>query len=93
MTLRESPYADAILDRFDAPFDFEFLNLVARVLQSMDDGLDAQDAIGSETIYDDDKWLALKRYCRPEDANWERACEAFAEDLEEIRRAYEEAAL
>lgn len=84
MALTNSKYKDIIGKHFDYTFDFDFLDVVADVLDRVDDFGDEEDifgAIDSTIIYYDDQWKIIRFYQTPSEANWENAYDDFQSDI------------
>lgn len=82
--LTNSPYKHIIAEHFEYSGDFDFLDLIARILDRVEDLHDSDDiyeTIESTLIYTDDEWLVLKHYCTPADANWYKALESLESDV------------
>lgn len=94
--LTRSPYKDKIGAHFDYSGDFEFLDVVAKIIERTidiyedqdDDSKDINeaiyDALDTALIYYSDQWKVLKHYLNPQDANWDEAIELFTNDLFEL---------
>lgn len=84
MALTNSKYKDLIGKHFDHTYDFDFLDVVANVLDRVDDFGDEEDifgAIDSAIIYYDDQWKIIHFYQTPSEANWENAYDDFQSDI------------
>ena len=82
--LNNTPYKKIILEHFNYSGDFDFLEVVADVIDRIDnfkDEDDIREAIDSALIYCADQWEVLQFYCNPQDANWNDALELFNEDI------------
>lgn len=91
--LTKSPYKDKIGEYFDHTLDFDFLDVVADVLESAIDNYDEQDDESkdvSEAVFDaedrvliyyNQQWTVLEHYLTPQEANWAEAIELFENDL------------
>ena len=89
--LSSSPYKGKIGDHFDYSTDFEFLDVVADILEravdnyegSDDDDLDNAvfEAIDEGLIYYSDQWKVLEHYMNPQEANWDEAVEMLNGDI------------
>ena len=85
--LTHSQYKDLIAKHFDYTWDFDFLDIVANILDGVDDLSDyeaIEEAIDSEIIMDADQWTVLKHYCTASDANWERAYDELSADIHNL---------
>lgn len=91
--ISDSPYKDAIAEHFDYTGDFDFLDIVANVIDRIDDIEELGDddiygevysSIDDELVYDDDQWRIMRFYQRPNDANFEEAINQLAEDCVKI---------
>lgn len=91
--ISDSAYKDVIAEHFDYTGDFDFLDIVANVIDRIDDIEELGDddvydevmsAIDDELIYDDDQWRIMRFYQTPGDANLDEAFEQLAEDCVEI---------
>ena len=84
----DSPYQDLIGEHFGYSGDFDFLDVVADVLDRIDDFSDDDDiysAVDDGLTYTDDQWKILKHYCdSPADADWDAAFESFLGDIREL---------
>ena len=83
-SLNTSPYRDAIAKYFDYSGDFDFLEIVANVLDRIDDMSNDEDiwqSIDDELIYTADQWKVLQHYCDVKDAKWDEAFESFSNDI------------
>ena len=89
----DSAYKDIIAEHFDYTGDFDFLDIVANVIDRIDDIEELGDddiydevlsAIDDELIYDDDQWRIMRFYQTPGDANLDEAFEQLTEDCVEI---------
>lgn len=86
MTLKESPLTlqQTIAKHFDYSFDFEFLDLVADTILTIEDLSNEDQVIESadrSTIYYKDQWTILHHYCTPTQANWDYAFDLFVNDM------------
>ena len=82
--LTDSPYKEIIGNYFDHTFNFEFLDIVANVIDRIDDYRseeDAYEAIDAELIYSDDQWTVMQFYQTPEQANFNDAMDSFTSDI------------
>ena len=84
--LQKSAYKQQIGEYFKYSMEWDFLDVVASVLDRID--FDAEDmdeeinrAIDDELIYTCDRWTILEYYQSPEDANWWNAVEEFTNDI------------
>lgn len=91
--ISDSAYKDVIAEHFDYTGDFDFLDIVANVIDRIDDIEELGDddiydevmsAIDDELIYDDDQWRIMRFYQRPNDANLNEAFEQLTNDCAEI---------
>lgn len=89
----DSPYKDIIAEHFDYTGDFDFLDIVANVIDRIDDIEELGDddindevysAIDDELIYYNDQWRIMMFYQTPGDANLDEAIDQLAEDCVEI---------
>lgn len=79
-----SEYKDIISKHFDNSWDFEFLDVVANILDRVDDFMDEEeiyDAVDSALIYTEDQWTVLKHYCSPDNADFNEALDELYSDL------------
>ena len=87
MKLYESAYKDIIANHFDHTFDFNFLDLVADLIDRIDeietcDAYEAvNEAIDEGLIYTADQWRVIEWYCTPDKANYLDAIESLTDDL------------
>lgn len=92
--ISDSSYKDTIAEYFDYTGDFDFLDIVANVIDRIDieelgdDGLDIRDEVYSNVddslIYYDDQWCVMKFYQTPNEANFDEAVEQLVDDCVEI---------
>lgn len=88
--LTTSTFKDVIGEYFDYSFDFEFLDIVADVLdridfeeKSLEDEI--EHAIDSALIYINDLWTIAKHYAStPEDLVWSDVLTEFTEDIHNL---------
>ena len=84
MSLQTNPHKNLIADHFNRTFDFEFLDVVSEAIGRIDDYSseeDIIDGIDSSLTTNYAKWQIVMWYCSPEDANYDRAYEAYSEDI------------
>lgn len=87
--LTKSIYKKDIGEYFEYSMDFEFLDVVAEVLERIDfDELNDDnicemvlDAIGDEVIYYNQQWTIIEHYQTPKDANFDEAMSEFDDDI------------
>lgn len=86
--LTKSIYKDQIGEHFNYSVDFEFLDLVANVLDRIefdcsDEEFDDEiwSAIDDELIYYSDQWTVIQHYQLPKDANFGEAMDEFSNDI------------
>lgn len=86
MKLTDSKYKNIIGEYFDYSMNWDFLDIVANVLERVD--LEAEEveesiyeAIDEELIYYDDQWTIMRFYQLPKDANLENALMEFQDDI------------
>ena len=83
--LTNSKYKSLIGKYFDYSYDFKFLDVVANVLDRVDDFSNEEDiyqAMDSELIYDEDLWTILKFYSSSaREVNYEKAMNDFSSDI------------
>lgn len=91
--ISDSPYKDIIAEHFDYTGDFDFLDIVANVIDRIDDieelGDDdiddeVRESIDDTLIYYDDQWRIMRFYQVPSEANLDEAFEQLAEDCVKI---------
>lgn len=91
--ISDSPYKDIIAEHFDYTGDFDFLDIVANVIDRIDDieelgdddiNVEVYSSIDDELIYDDDQWRIMRFYQRANEANLDEAIDQLAEDCVEI---------
>ena len=78
---------DIIARYFDYSIDYDFVDVVERVLNRIDDPTDSDDVLQSifdGLIYYSDQWKVLQYYCTPKEANWEDAFDEFTTDIYNI---------
>ena len=86
-SINNSQYKEAIAKYFDYSFDFAFLDIVARIIDRVEDFSDTEeiyDAMDSALIYDEDQWRVMMHYQRPNEADFGTACEYLQSDVEAI---------
>lgn len=83
--LTKSKYKNLIGEYFDYSMEYDFLDIVARILNRIDDFSNEEDvynSIDDELIYIQDQWEVLMFYCAsPADANWDNAYSYFVSDI------------
>lgn len=83
--LTKSPYKKLIGEYFDYTMDFDFLDIVANVLDRIDDFTSDEDiyqSVDDELIYTQDQWTILEFYCAsPAEADWDSAYSDFLGDI------------
>lgn len=86
MKVSESKYKNQIGEYFNYSMDWDFLDIVANVLERID--FDADDiyeeiysSIDEELIYISDQWTLIEHYCLPMDASLEQAFSDFQDDM------------
>ena len=82
----KSEHRDVIKKYFDYTPDFEFLDIVAEVLDRIDDYSNEDEiyeAVDSTLIYYAQQWEVFEHYCWSSiaDANWEEAYNEFVDDI------------
>lgn len=91
--ISDSPYKDVIAEHFDYTVDFDFLDIVANVIDRIDDieelgdddiNVEVYSSIDDELIYYADQWRIMRFYQTPGDANLDEAIDQLAEDCVEI---------
>lgn len=89
--LTDSKYKALIGEHFDHSFDFEFLDIVATILdridfdskEDLDDEIDV--AINDSLIYDEDQWTVAKFYVSsPADLDWDDVLNDLSNDIHEL---------
>lgn len=89
--LTDSKYKALIGEHFDHSFDFEFLDIVATILdridfdlkEDLDDEIDV--AISDSLIYDEDQWTVAKFYVSsPADLDWDDVLNDLSNDIHEL---------
>lgn len=85
-SLNNSKYKDIIGKYFDYSGDFEFLDIVADLIDRVDfDGEDVDEeiysAIDEGLIYDADQWKVMQHYQTASEANLDSAIEELTQDL------------
>lgn len=88
-SLTNSPYKALIGEQFDHTFDFDFLDVVADLLDRIDfdaENIDEEiySAIDEGLIYYADQWKVIQFYQTPEQANFNEAIEDLTGDLIEL---------
>lgn len=93
--LQKSKYKQIIGEYFDYNLDFEFLDIVAFIL----DGLDEEEIkntddeelydyafsmIENSLVYYDDQWKVMKFYQMPSEANLDLALDSLTRDIEKL---------
>ena len=78
---------DLIAEYFDYSIDYDFVDVVERVLNRIDDPTDSDNVL--QSIFDglinySDQWKVLQYYCTPKEANWEDAFDEFTTDIYNI---------
>lgn len=104
-SIHDSQYRDIIYNHFEFSTDDKFLDLVADLVDRVEDFTNEQEiweAVDSGMIYTDDQWTAYKHYCQmgdPADNMWEglmsdmlSLCSKIADsnDVEEMDEALKE---
>lgn len=82
--LTSSPYKGIIGKYFDYTYDFEFLDIVADIIDRIDDFSDEQeafDAIDAQLIYAEDQWKVMQFYQSPSEADFNSAMDSLTEDI------------
>lgn len=87
--LQKSEFKDEIGNYFDHTFDFEFLDVVASILDRIDFAEAAEDdideavyqAIDDELIYTADQWTVIEHYCDPQSASYDDAIDELTSDM------------
>lgn len=86
--LTKSIYKYQIVEHFNYSTDFEFLDLVANVLNRIefdcsDEEFDDEiwSVIDDELIYYKDQWTVIQHYQLPKDANFGEAMDEFSSDI------------
>ena len=91
--ISDSAYKDVIAEHFDYTGDFDFLDIVADVIDRIDDieelGDDdiddeVRESIDDTLIYYDDQWRIMRFYQVPSEANLDEAIDQLADDCVEI---------
>ena len=77
-SINNSQYKEAIAKYFDYSFDFAFLDIVARIIDRVEDFSDPDE------IYDEDQWRVMMHYQSPSEADFGTACEYLQSDVEAI---------
>ena len=93
--------SEAIGKYFNYSFNFEFLDQVAAVIDSIDveqlkEALEADQledliyiTVESEIVYSDQKFILLHEYCDPENPDYDSTIDYFRDDILEIlKRCY-----
>lgn len=72
-------------------YTWDYLDLIVDVMDSIDEydwdehkTETLYEAIDSEIIYDEQMWIILRQWCRPNEPDWEQAYQCFVGDCEEI---------
>ena len=74
---------ETILSHFET-FDPDFLSAAENVVNRIDDFSDEEEifqAIDDGLIYTRDQWAVIEYYCTPQDADFDKAMEAFTDDI------------
>lgn len=87
--LTDSKYKALIGEHFDHSLDFEFLDIVATILDRIDFEEDLDDeidvAINDSLIYDGDQWTVAKFYVSsPADLDWDDILNDLSNDIHEL---------
>jgi len=85
--INNSQYKEAIAKYFDYSFDFAFLDIVARIIDRVEDFSDTEEiyeAMDSALIYTEDQWRVMMHYQTPSEADFGTACEYLLSDVEAI---------
>ena len=85
-SVSNSEYKDIIAKHFDYTFDFDFLDVVADLIDRIDfdeEDLDEEiySAIDEGLIYDADQWKIMQYYQSPSEANFDSAIEDLTGDI------------
>lgn len=84
MNVNESNYKNQIARYFDYSFNFKFLDIIANILERVDDFNDTDsiyNAMDEELIYTCDQWTVIEYYCDPQNASFENALDSLYGDL------------
>lgn len=88
-SLQRSPYKDIIGRHFNYSVDFEFLDIIALILDRIDFEGDLEDeidvAINDSLIYIEDQWTVAKFYApSPADLDWNEVLNDLSNDIHEL---------
>lgn len=82
--LSNSPYRKLIGEYFNFSTDFDFLDIVASILdrvENFEDDEDINQAINDELIFTAEQWTTIMHYCTPQDANFYDAFDNLTYDI------------
>lgn len=82
--LSNSPYRKLIGEYFNFSADFDFLDIVASILdrvENFEDDEDINQAINDELIFTAEQWTVIMHYCTPQDANFYDAIDDLTSDI------------
>lgn len=83
--LTSSKYKDKIGEYFQYTFDFDFLDVVADIVDRVEDFSDSDsyiEAVDDALMYYKDQWTVYQHYAAgPADMTWDEALEAFMDDM------------
>lgn len=82
--LSNSPYRKLIGEYFNFSADFDFLDIVASILdrvENFEDDEDINQAINDELIFTAEQWTVIMHYCTPRDANFYDAIDDLTSDI------------
>jgi len=84
MKLNDSNYKQQIDEYFNYSLNFDFLDIIADILDRIEDFNDDDSiyyAIDEALIYTCDQWTVLEEYCTPMDASWDVAYTNLCDDI------------
>ena len=85
---------EAIKEQFDYTFDFDFLDVVADLVERSEYSVEYEDvlsAVDEGLIYNYDQWIVAQYYAgSPSDLNWDEVFEQLVEDIIQINEKISE---
>lgn len=84
MKLNESKYKSEIGEFFDYSLDWDFLDIIANILERVEEGSSYEqlyNAIDEEMCYTQDQWTVMMFYQTPQEASLENAFDSLYGDV------------